>query len=199
MRPDVMEEERFKLHQFHVGIPLSESGYDMVLEPEQVAIGYTHRLHVEIFSKQPEKITYQPLARLVRRWGQPRGWFQRLKLRRGFGWLRCFSEVELEVETARLEPPRVDITGMLLYPGAAVSPHRDMGYATMSFLDEGIPDPVEVEYAPSQMRPIWVPHHLAHRIRSMADKQKLTEAGAVARMIARLDVIDYPTVMDKRW
>jgi hypothetical protein len=128
------------------------------------------QMRAHIFSKQPERIHWTPPARLVRRWGKPRSWWQRLKLRRGFGWLRRFGEVRLEVVVERYQPPTVELTGMLLYPGAATKIHAEMGRPVMHFAMFEQPPrggSVEVEYAPTNKRPVW----LSDRVMAKLEEQ----------------------------
>jgi hypothetical protein len=131
------------------------------------------QLHAHIFSKQPERIFWQPPARLVRSWGEPRSWFQRLKLRRGFGWLRCLSEVRLRAKVERFVPPEVELTGKVYYPGAATKKHTEMGRPVMymAHLGEG----VKVDYAPSKMRPLWVDQRVKDNLERLAGRIERSE------------------------
>jgi hypothetical protein len=153
--------------------PMGEDGYYTTVEHAAKSLGI--RLHAMIMSKQPEVITYQPPSRIVRKLGKPRSWFQRLKLRRGFGWLRWINEVQLVVTYERYQPPAVEITGEVLYPGAAVKRHKHMGPPVMSFAGDTFVQAmppggeVQVEYAPSSRRPVWVDRRTKESLERLAE------------------------------
>ena len=165
--------EEFQLHQMDLQVPLDERGY--LTDMRELGHKMGLRLHAEIFSKQPEVITYQPPA-------VPRSWWQRIKLRRGFGWLRRLSSVKLT------EPERVDITGVVLYPGAAVKRHVEMGRPVMRFdpLEHPLPEGVEIEYAASNKRAVWLSEVVAAQIRGLAAQSWRSEEAVLRDVLGHL-------------
>ena len=145
---------------------------DLALDAmDQTAI----ELHAQIFSRQPEGCSWTPPREpeyKVRHWFVPKSWFQRLKLRKGFNWLRYFKEVRMvKVEEDPLatstverlggaQQPDVEIPLELYYPSAAYEVHRDMGYAVMyvKVPNDFSPGDLHVRHVEqsSRKRPLWL-------------------------------------------